>query len=198
MSKFSELPFNLMDTIHHPKPTPEDEKRLSEALDKIFPHNPKLEHNQMTALSPKEQLDQAVEASAVAAQQLIKEDGWAILRELYRTTAAALNATSIVIIPALERREEILSKLSDPEGFSKDLQNCMSDIEQMISALEALSILHVNKTGTPDLADLDQIGKLTLGYANLQHKVETAVQPLLMGLIAKMQEAGVDTVSFVK
>lgn len=195
---FNQLPFNHMDTDHHPAPTEEDKARLATALDKIFPNKLKSEHNTMTVLTAKEQLDEAVEKSAQSAAALIKEDGWAILRELYKLTAQALNATAVVIVPATQNREIILAKVSDPEGFSRDIQTTITDVEEMIRTLQVLGGQHLDKTGFPSTPeDVALISQLSLGYSQIQHHVETAVQPLLMALITTMQEAGVDTVSFV-
>lgn len=194
---FNQLPFNHMDTDHLPAPTEEDKARLRDSLDKIFAPRTNLEPNKMTVLTAKQQLDEAVEKSAEAAAALIKEDGWAILRELYKLTAQAVNATAVVIIPATENREAILAKVSDPEGFSRDIQTCISDIEQMILSLQVLGGQHLDKKGFPETPeDVALISQVSLGYAQIQHHIDTAVQPLLMALIATMQQAGVDTVSF--
>lgn len=140
-----------------------------------------------------EQFNQAVEKSSEVADALLMENGWEILNELHKATYATVVSTSIVMIPAMQNKEIILEKISDPTGFNKSLETASGEISKMIQGVQLLHKGHYDKTGNPTIDDIDLINDLTLGYSQIQTCMETAVQPLLMALIDQMQEAGIDT-----
>lgn len=185
---------NLMDVAGKPPPTAEDEARLNAALDTIFNHTP-AGNTQMSDVT-KEQLDQVVDQSAVAAEELLRQDGWAIVRALHIATAAAINATQVVVLPIAGNLNDILEKVSDPEGFDKAFSTVQGDILSVITKMEELLPKFSGKTGTPTPADQVLLGQLALEYSRLQNMADSAIQPLLFKLISEMQTAGIDTVYF--
>ncbi len=143
-----------------------------------------------------EQFEQALELTPEIADTLIQQQGWDILAELYKATFASIASTSIVVIPATRYKEEIISKVSDPEGFEKNLSTAGREIATLIKSVQLLQAGHASKRGTPTPEEYDLINDLTLGYSKVQLAIETAVQPLLMAMIQYLQEAGIDTEKF--
>ncbi|AEH03499.1 hypothetical protein AVT69_gp074 [Pseudomonas phage PhiPA3] len=188
---------NEMDVAHLPPPTPEDKARMNAALDEIFNRNSNKEQHVMTATAcAKEQLDQAVEQSAEVAQELLKADGWAILRQLYLSVAGLIGATQPVMVPVLANLNDILARLPDPTSFDAQLKSVQVDLDNLITALGLLATQHKDKSGEPSLDDIALISTLSLGYSKLQTAMETGIQPLLLGMIQTMQDAGIDTLNW--
>lgn len=139
------------------------------------------------------EFDLAVDKSAEVAEAMLMEQGWDILKELHQATYASVIATSIVMIPVMQHKETILSKVSDPTAFSNNLATASKEIAELVKSVQTLQQGHIDKTGSPDLEDMELVSDLTLGYSQVQTCMESAVQPLLLAMIEHMQEAGIDT-----
>lgn len=142
------------------------------------------------------QFEEALEHTEAAANALLESNGWEILGELYKATFASIAATSIVVLPATRHKETILSKVSDPAGFEKNLSTVGREVADLIKAVQLLYKGHAGKAGAPTMDDYDLINDLTIGYSKVQLAMETAVQPLLIAMIDYLKEAGVDTETF--
>ena len=107
------------------------------------------------AESVRAEFDLAVDKSAEMAEALLMEQGWDILNELHQATYASVIATSIVMIPAMQHKETILSKVSDPTAFSNNLATASNEIAELVKSVQTLQRGHVGKTGNPGLEDMD-------------------------------------------
>lgn len=145
------------------------------------------------AESVEEQFNKAVAASGEVCDALLMQDGWNILNELGKATHASVLSTSLVMIPAMQNKELILTKVSDPIAFNKNLETASDEIASLVKSLQVLQGGHYNKEGSPSIEDMDLISELTLGYSKIQTAMETSVHPLILAMVDHMQEAGVDT-----
>lgn len=175
-----------------PEETPEVKEELDMALEGV------LETKEVKDTASQEVTEEILEQSAEAADGLLKQDGWAILRQLYLITAQSIESTKVVILPIMMDLDNILAKLSDPIAFKAILDNTRNDLSNMISALEMLNEKHYGKKGVPSDEDFELINIVSLGYTKIQAHMDSAIRPLLFSLIETMQEAGVDTLSLVK
>lgn len=146
----------------------------------------------MTEQSLKAALDETVEHSAVAAEALLKADGWEIIRQLYIVNVKSIGATSVVMIPVLENYNAILEKLSDPTAFDAVVKTLQKDIAQVVDNLGVLIKLHENKSGEPTIEELPLVDKLSTGYVQIQNDIDT-IRGLLLTVVEVLQEAGIDT-----
>lgn len=143
--------------------------------------------------SVEQQFNEAVEMSADVTEALLLKEGWTILEELHKATFASVISTSLVMIPAMQNRDTILDKVSDPVAFSNNLETASSEISELVKSVQLLNNGHFDKKGSADLNDIELVSELTLGYSKIQTCMETAVQPLLLAMVEHMQEAGIDT-----
>lgn len=140
-----------------------------------------------------QEFEKAVEKSSEVADQLLMAQGWDILNELHKATYASVIATSMVMIPAMQNKDTILEKVTDKQSFQTSMDTASKEISEMVKSVQMLHKGHSGKTGTPGMEDIELISELTMGYSRVQTAMETAVEPLLMAIVEKMQEAGVDT-----
>lgn len=143
-------------------------------------------------------MDEVIKKSSVTADALLATDGWSILRELHISLSHAINATSVIVIPATQNAEMIRSKVSDPVAFSNIMHNAVEDIGNLARALAALGHIHLENGKTEVLPeDLDQITDLSMKYTNIHGHLDNSVRPLLLSLVEVLKEAGVDTEAFL-
>lgn len=147
----------------------------------------------LLAKSVREQFDHAVSVTAEVADELMMQQGWDILNELHKATYASVIATSMIMIPAMQNKETILSKVSDPTAFSNNLATASNEIAELVKSVQSLHKGHFDRQGNPGLEDMELVSDLTMGYSKVQTCMETAVQPLLLAMVDHMQEAGIDT-----
>lgn len=169
-----------------PPPTPEDEARISATLDKIFSKESKMEQ-----ATPTVDMNEVIEKSSEAADALLSQDGWSIVRQLHEASLDAINATGLVVLPIMSNMEAYKLKLSDPEGFEKRYATLSNDITHLMVAVKALGDKAAGKKGKPTQADLELIGKLTMDYTKIQGHIEQAVQPLILVLVEELEAAGI-------
>jgi hypothetical protein len=132
------------------------------------------------------------ESKALAEGLLKSEMAWEILETLATTcTQLMLNTRNFVEPLMLNLQTEVLPKLADPVAFQKNYQNLLHDVGAMTNALQLLAAAHVGKTGVPTDADFALIEATSLGYSKVQHQLETAVNPLIYGMIKTMGDAGI-------
>jgi hypothetical protein len=143
------------------------------------------------ALTQIDEFNKVVEASAPVAEQLLKTQGWEILKQLYLVSAQHLRATQGFILPVMGNLPLIESKLSDFEGFQKNISTLIEDLGSMTDAVRCLGERHLERTGEPTPEDHLLIAELSLGYNNVQTHLETAVEPLISSLIDVLQKAGI-------
>ena len=143
-------------------------------------------------------MQEVIDQSRVTAEALLETNGWAILKELYIALSSSINATSLVVIPAMQRKDEICAKISDPEAFSKIMHNVVIDISGVATALRVLGEAHLGKSADPVLdSDVETIADISMQYSKLQTQMDTVIHPLLMSVIDVLQEADVDTELFL-
>lgn len=143
-------------------------------------------------------MDEVIKKSSVTADALLATDGWSILRELHISLSHAINATSVIVIPATQNAEMIRSKVSDPVAFSNIMHNAVEDIGNLARALAALGHIHLENGKTEVLPeDLDQITDLSMKYTNIHGHLDNSVRPLLLSLVEVLKEADIDTEAFL-
>lgn len=150
-----------------------------------------------SAENVQEQFDAAVAMSQSASEAMLESQGWEILSELYKASFSAIAATSLVMIPATQNAEDILTKVADPDAFTKCLNTARNEIAELIRSVGTLHAMHREKTGKPTLEDFEMINDLTLSYSQIQFGVESVIQPLLFAMVDYLKEAGYDTESFL-
>jgi hypothetical protein len=169
-----------------PPPTPEDEARLKAALDKIFSKESKMEQ-----ATPTVDMNEVIEKSAEAANELLAQDGWAIVHQLHEAALALINQTGLVVLPIMTNIEQYKLKLTDPVGFEKRFATLSNDVTHLMVAVKALGEKSAGKKGKPTAEELDTIGKLTMDYTKVQGHIEQAVQPLILVLIEELEAVGI-------
>ena len=143
-------------------------------------------------------MNEVIKKSSVTADALLATDGWSILRELHISLSHAINATSVIVIPATQNAEMIRSKVSDPVAFSNIMHNAVEDIGNLARALAALGHIHLENGKTEVLPeDLDQITDLSMKYTNIHGHLDNSVRPLLLSLVEVLKEADIDTEAFL-
>lgn len=143
-------------------------------------------------------MNEVINKSSVTADALLATDGWSILRELHISLSHAINATSVIVIPATQNAEMIRSKVSDPIAFSNIMHNAVEDISNLARALAALGRIHLENGKTEVLPeDLDQIVDLSMKYTNIHGHLDNSVRPLLFSLVEVLKEADIDTEAFL-
>lgn len=178
-----------------PPPTAEDNQRLDKALNTIF-NKGNIEMTEQAVASQEptitvEQLEEMAETTSFAASELLKQDGWAILTEMQKALLQGINSTGLVVLPVEANREEVMGKVSDPEGLAKILDTLRKDIIAIIESVRILSLKHVGKTGEPDQGDLVVIDAISAGYSTLQGHLERAINPLVLQVADILEAANI-------
>lgn len=176
---------NAHEFSHLPPPTKEDEIHLNKTLDKIFNQ----ENKEMSTN------DEMVIKSAEAAEQLLEQDGWSIVKELNRAVVDSLNQTGLVVLPIMSKLDEYKTKLSDPEGFVTKFETLNKDILVLLEELRGLSALSEGKSGKPSPDEMETIQILTIGYTRIQGAIERSVHPLILNLVDELEAIGVTELS---
>lgn len=180
---------------HCPPPTAEDYQRLDKALNTIFNKGNNEMTEQTAAIQEPtitvEQLEEMAETTSFAASELLKQDGWAILTEMQKALLQGINSTGLVVLPVEANREEVMGKVSDPEGLTKILDTLRKDIIAIIESVRILSLKHVGKTGEPDQGDLVVIDAISAGYSTLQGHLERAINPLVLQIADILEAANI-------
>lgn len=185
-----------MNPLHHacahefadrPPPTPEEEARLGEALDQIF----KRKDSKMTQAKQTVDMNEVITKSAEAANELLGQDGWNIVRGLHAAAIDSINQTGLFVLPVMTNLDDYKLTLTDPVGFEQRLDTLTTDIANLMVTVKALGVKSEGKTGKPTAEELDLIGKLTMDYTRVQGFIETTVQPLILVLADELEAVGI-------
>lgn len=183
---------NAHECAHLPEPTEADYARLDAALNSIK-NKGKTEMTEQTITT--ETLEEIAETTSVVANELLKQDGWSILAVMQHELIKSVNATSLIMNPVNANITEVKAKVSDPEGFDKVITCLKNDITEIIKTIGALTKLHEGKTGEPTEDELPLVDKISQGYAELQSMVELTVQPLILWVADKLEDAGITSLN---
>lgn len=175
----------------HPPPTVDDYRRLDAALDKIS----QSKESNMSEVAQTIDMNEVVATSEEAAAELLKQDGWSIIRELHAAALDSINQTGLFVLPVTANIDEYKAKLKDPEGFSKRFETLSNDIMGLMTTVKALGTKSEGKTGKPTEADVAFISSLTLDYAKVQGYIERTVQPLILVLADELEAVGINKLS---
>jgi hypothetical protein len=170
-----------------PPPTVDDYRRLDKALDKIFPSK----ESNMSEVAQTVDMNEVVATSEEAASELLKQDGWSIVRELHTAALDSINQTGLFVLPVTANIDAYKAKLKDPEGFAKRFETLSNDIMGLMTTLSALGAKSQGKTGKPTEADVAFLSTLTLDYAKVQGYIERTVQPLILVLADELEAVGI-------
>jgi hypothetical protein len=177
---------NAHEFAGRPPPTPEDEARLSAALDKIFN-----KESTMQQETPNVDMNKVIEQSAEAANELLAQDGWSIVHQMQEAALNSISQTSLFVLPVGVNIQDYKLKLTDPEGFEKRFDTLSNDITHLMVAVKALGEKATGKKGKPTPADIELISKLTMDYTKIQGHIEQAVQPLILVLMEELEAVGI-------
>jgi len=134
----------------------------------------------------------ALEVQSFVADKLLKTEGWAILRELFRITSEMIGTTQLFVLPVISQDLLIQEKLGEHyETFKKEFDALSEDLATMSTALLAMSKKHLERTGTVAVEDQQLVAELANGYSNLQAQMENKVGPELMKQMEILEVAGV-------
>lgn len=160
---------------------------MSEIIEGQAQHVIELSEEKLNNLTDaeKKQLGESIAKmeNQVATQALQSEKGWDILNSMAKLGFQQVLATSPFVIPVLQKKEEILSKLKDPEGFVKQFTTMMSDIEAHSSRLNQLAQLHKGKSGAPTEDDHALLLSLANDYTDVMNNYDTVIEPVFNNLI---------------
>lgn len=170
-----------------PPPTVDDYRRLDAALDKIS----QSKESNMSEVAQTIDMNEVVATSEAAAAELLKQDGWSIVRELHAAALDSINQTGLFVLPVTANIEAYKAKLKDPEGFSKRFETLSNDIMGLMTTVKALGAKSEGKTGKPTEADVAFLSSLTLDYAKVQGYIERTVQPLILVLADELEAVGI-------
>lgn len=177
---------NAHEFADRPPPTPEDEARLSATLDKIFSKESNMENATQTV-----DMSEVAVKSAEAAEQLLAQDGWSIVRELHTAVLDSINATGLVVLPIMANLDDYKLTLKDPAGFEQRFETLTGDIAKVMVTTKTLADASLGKSGKPTPAELDDISRLTLDYTIVQGYIERTIQPLILVLVDELEAAGI-------
>lgn len=178
-----------------PPPTAADYARLDAALNTIFNKGT----NEMTeqALQTTDEeitvdmLEEVGATSELAATALLQQDGWAILDQMQKELLKGIAATSLIVLPVQQNMEDVLSKVSDPEGLTKIMGTLRNDISEVIKTVDVLGAKHAGKKGEVVAEDMGTVDAVSLGYTKLQTVLERAIQPLVLQVADTLEAAGI-------
>lgn len=139
-----------------------------------------------------------VDMSADAATELLKQDGWSIIRELHATALDSINQTGLAVLPIMANLDDYKKILLDPVGFEQRFQTLSKDISLVMVATKALGEESEGKSGTPSSEDLDLISTITMGYTKVQGYIERTIQPLILVLVNELEAVGVTSLTIEK
>lgn len=145
----------------------------------------------MEQATPTVDMNEVIEKSAEAANELLAQDGWAIVHQLHEAALTLINQTGLVVLPIMTNIEQYKLKLTDPVGFEKRFATLSNDVTHLMVAVKALGEKSKDKKGKPTAEELDTIGKLTMDYTKIQGHIEQAVQPLILVLIDELEAVGI-------
>lgn len=169
-----------------PPPTEADYERLDAALTTIFNKR----DSKMTEATTVD-MNEVTAKSAEAATQLLKQDGWAIVRELHAAALDSINQTGLVVLPIMSNLDDYKLILKDPSGFEQRFETLTNDIAMVMVTAKALGERSEGKSGTPTQEDIDLISSLTMDYTKVHGYIERTIQPLILVLIDELEAAGV-------
>lgn len=170
-----------------PPPTPEQEAKLSAALDKIFPSK----ESNMTQATTAVDMNVVEQQSAEAAEQLLQQDGWSIVRELHAAALDSINQTGLAVLPIMANLDDYKLILNDPAGFEQRFETLTNDIAMVMVTAKALGEKSEGKKGKPTAEDIQLISSLTMDYTKVQGYIERTIQPLILVLVEELEAVGV-------
>lgn len=174
---------------NRPPPTEADYARLDAALETIFRKD-----TTMTEVN----MNDVVNKSAEAATELLKQDGWAIVRELHAASLDSINQTGLAVLPIMANLDDYKLILKDPDGFVQRFETLTGDIGKVMVTAKALGSASEGKTGTPTAEDINLIDSLSIGYTKVQGYIERTIQPLILVLIDELEAVGVQNLVIAK
>lgn len=170
-----------------PPPTVDDYRRLDKALDKIFPSK----DSNMSEVAQTVDMNDVIQKSAEASEQLLQQDGWSIVREMHASVLDSINQTGLVVLPIMANLDDYKLKLKDPQGFEQRFQTLSDDITSIMGTASVLGAQSEGKTGKPTEAEISQISGLTMAYTKVQGYIERTVQPLILVLVDELEAVGI-------
>lgn len=145
----------------------------------------------MTQAKQTVDMNEVITKSAEAANELLGQDGWNIVRGLHAAAIDSINQTGFFVLPVMTNLDDYKLTLTDPAGFEQRLDTLTTDIANLMVTVKALGVKSEGKTGKPTAEELDLIGKLTMDYTRVQGFIETTVQPLILVLADELEAVGI-------
>lgn len=178
-----------------PPPTAADYARLDKAMNTIFNKgNTEMTEQAIQTTDEEitvEMLEEAGATSALAAMELFKQDGWAIVARMQKALLQGINATSLIVLPVVANLEEVSAKMTDPTGFKKIIATLQNDIGEVIKTVKVLGEQHVDKEGGVSADEMNLVDTISLGYSRLQDILDRAIQPLVLQVAELLEGAGI-------
>lgn len=134
-------------------------------------------------------LKQVADMQNVTAETLLQSNqGYDVLKELYRTSAQMILSTSTFIVPVAKDLDGICQHLSDPQAFTQGYKTLLGDIKQYREDLGTLWECHQDKTGAPAMDEVTDVFSLAEGYSKLAYRFERAIEPLMSSLAGVIEK----------
>ncbi len=140
---------------------------------------------QQMSTAEKAELEERVDQmqTKIADGVLKGEKGWDIIRELGLNATKQILATSPFVLPYMQNKQAILFKLQDPEGFAKQFDTLMGDIERHSITIKNLAAKHQGKTGVPTEDEQAAVFLLADEYSRALEHFDNVIEPLMNSLI---------------
>lgn len=120
--------------------------------------------------------DELLETNQQLTDEILKsQDGWDIVKVLHHGLVIQLLSTSSLTATVINNNKRITAELKDPAEFEKKFFEMFHGIKSVKDKLDVLHSEHADKSGQPDIEELEFISGITQRYSALTSEYELKV-----------------------